>query len=257
MYGRRFMKSRIQENYFRQDIKRREYIMAVVQTAAVMGTLAYLYYESVWALVVFAPLGFWYLRKWEEECLQKKKQEFQVQFQEAIQSISASLNVGYSVENAMREAKKDLDLLYAEDTVIQREFNYMLRQIHLHIPMEQIIEEWAQRAGQEDVRNFAGVFATAKKSGGDMMEIIRNAIYQIRDKLEVQREIETLLAARKYEFKVMSVIPFGIIAYMKLSFPEFMGILYGNPLGIGVMTVCLGVYAGAYWLGQKIVDIEV
>lgn len=197
------------------------------------------------------------MKRWEQDCIEKKKQEFRRQFQEAVRSMAASLNVGYSLENAMKETKKDLDILYDGKTMIQREFDYMLRQIYIQIPMEQILNEWAKRAGQEDVRNFVNVFVTARRNGGDMIAVIQNSITQIRDKMEVQQEIETLLAARKYEFKVMSVIPFAIIAYMKLSFPEFMEVLYGNALGIGVMSICLTVYAGAYCLGEKIVNIEV
>ena len=187
----------------------------------------------------------------------KKQREFQDEFREAIQSVSASMRVGYSVENAMKEAKRDLSLLYKEDSAIQREFTHMVRQIYLQVPMEQIMEEWSERVGQEDVRNFVNVFVMAKRSGGNMLGIIKSTTDQIREKLEVRAEIETMLAARKYESKVMSAIPFGMIAYMKISFPEFMGALYGNMLGIGVMSVCLGIYFGAYMLGEKIVNIEV
>ncbi len=222
-----------------------------------MAVLAYLFYESVIAFFVLIPLGVWYFLRWEAECIRKKQREFQEQFKEAVQAVAVSLRVGYSVENAVKEAKKDLSLLYKEDTAIQREFTVMVRQIYLQVPMEQIMEEWAERMRQEDVRNFVNVFVMAKKSGGNILEIIRSSTEQIREKLEVWEEIQTMLTARKYEFKVMSVIPFGMIAYMKASFPEFMGILYGNVLGIGVMSICLAVYSGAYLLGERIVNIEV
>ncbi|MDO4313046.1 MAG: type II secretion system F family protein [Eubacteriales bacterium] len=219
--------------------------------------IAYLFYESVIAFLLLTPVGVWRFLCWEEECIRKKQREFQEQFREAIQSISASMRAGYSVENAMKETKKDLSVLYNENIAIQRELTHMVRQIYLQIPMEQIMEEWADRVCQEDVRNFVNVFVMAKKSGGNMIGIIKSSTDQVRDKLEVRAEIETMLAARKYEFKVMSAIPFGMIGYMKISFPEFMDILYGNPLGIGVMSVCLAVYFGAYVLGERIVNIEV
>lgn len=222
-----------------------------------MAVIAYLFYESVIAFLLLTPVGVWHFLCWEEECIRRKQREFQEQFREAIQSISASMRAGYSVENAMKETKKDLSVLYNENIAIQRELTHMVRQIYLQIPMEQIMEEWADRVCQEDVRNFVNVFVMAKKSGGNMIGIIKSSADQIRDKLEVRAEIETMLAARKYEFKVMSAIPFGMIGYMKVSFPEFMGILYGNPLGIGVMSVCLSVYFGAYVLGERIVNIEV
>lgn len=222
-----------------------------------MAVLSYLFYESVMAFLALVPFGVWFFLRWESECIKKKQREFQEQFKEAIQSIASSLRVGYSVENAIKETKKDLSILYKEDAAIQREFTYMVRQIYLQVPMEQVMEEWAERVRLEDVRNFVNVFVMARRSGGNILEILRRSAEQIREKLEVQGEIETMLAARKYEFKVMSMIPFGMIAYMKVSFPEFMGILYGNLLGIGVMSVCLAVYFGAYILGERIVNIEV
>lgn len=248
---------RTRQSYFRQDIRRSEYILAAARTMGLLAAVAYLFYESAIAFFALLPFGVWYFLRWEAECIGRKQREFQEQFREAVQSISASMRVGYSVENAVKETKRDLSLLYKEDAAIQREFTHMVRQIYLQVPMEQIMEEWAGRVGQEDVRNFVNVFVMAKKSGGNMLGIIKTTTEQIREKLEIRAEIETMLAARKYEFKVMSAIPFGMIAYMKFSFPEFMGILYGNLLGIGVMSICLGIYFGAYMLGEKIVNIEV
>ena len=90
-----------------------------------------------------------------------------------------------------------------------------------------------------------------------MLAIIKDTAAQIGDKIDVKREIETILAAKQYEFRVMSAVPYVIIGYMTLSFPEFMGTLYGNLAGTGVMTVCLLIYVGAYYLGLKIIRIEV
>ena len=221
-----------------------------------MLAIGFLFYQSLWGILGCLPIGVWFFKKLEKECEERKKNVFRTQFQEALQSILASLNVGYSLENAMKEAKKDLDVLYEKESMIQKEFNYMLRQLYLQIPMEQVLEEWAERVELDEVRSFVNVFSMAKRSGGNMLAIIRSSIAQIRDRMEVQREIETILTARKYEFRVMSVIPFGIIGYMRFSFPEFMGMLYGNALGVGVMSICLGIYVMAYYLGENIVNIE-
>lgn len=231
--------------------------MAAAGTVLLLAMISYLFYESVIAFLLLLPFGGWYFLRWEAERIRRKQWEFEEQFREAIQSLAASMRVGYSVENAMKETKRDLGILYKEDAAIQREFTHMVRQIYLQVPMEKIMEEWAERVQQEDVRNFVNVFVMAKKSGGNMLGIMKSSADQIRDKMEVRTEIETMLAARKYEFKIMSAIPFGMIAYMKVSFPEFMGVLYGNPIGIGVMSACLAIYFGAYMLGQKIVNIEV
>ncbi|MCI5524805.1 MAG: type II secretion system F family protein [Dorea sp.] len=227
------------------------------QTAALLALTAWLYYREIWAVVFLIPVGILYYRMKKKECVRKKQQVFLLEFKEMIQSLAAGLNTGYSVENAVRETQKELMMVYPKEAVISKELAVMTRKLRLSMSMEQVFDEFARRVDMEDVRNFSVVFTAAKKSGGDMIAIIRNTVDQISGKIEVKREIETLLAAKKYEYKVMSIIPYAIIAYMRLSFPEFMSYLYGNVLGIGVMSVCLGIYAGAYVLGAKMVDIEV
>lgn len=191
------------------------------------------------------------------ETCRKKESAFARQFKEAILTVSSALNTGYSVENAFRETKKELLLIYPEDARISKELQIVVRQLRLQVPVEQALEEFAGRVDLEDLRSFTAVFFAAKRSGGDMLAIIKDTAAQIGDKIDVKREIETILAAKQYEFRVMSAVPYVIIGYMTLSFPEFMGTLYGNLAGTGVMTVCLLIYVGAYYLGLKIIRIEV
>ena len=109
----------------------------------------------------------------------------------------------------------------------------------------------------EDIENFASVLYTAKRSGGDLGNVIQKVARMLGDKIDVKKEIEATLAAKKSEQMIMSLMPAGIILYLQLASPGFLDILYGNPFGICAMTVCLTVYGAAYWMGKRIVEIEV
>lgn len=255
--GKRIVNWNRSQSYWQQAISRKEQVKMLGETLFLLLLNAWLYYRSPVAAVVMTPVGVIYYRMQMKVLIKKKQQVFLLEFKEMIQSLAAGLNTGYSIENAMRETQKELQIIYPKEAVISKELAVMTRKLHIRMPMEQIFDEFARRVDMEDVRNFSVVFTAAKKSGGDMIAIIQNTVVQISGKIDVKREIDTLLAAKKYEFKIMSVIPYAIIAYMQLSFPEFMSYLYGNVIGIGVMTICLGIYAGAYVLGAKIVDIEV
>lgn len=217
----------------------------------------WLFYQSLYAVVLIVPFAVRNYKEQEQEKIEQKKREFLLQFQNMIQSMAAALGAGYSAENAMREAQKEMQVLYGNDARISKELVLMVRQMRIQIPMEQILEEFALRVDLEDVKNFATVFRTAKRSGGNMLEIIQNTVGQIGDKMEVKREIDTILASKSYEFKVMTVIPYAMIGYMLLSFPEFMSCLYGNVIGIGVMSVCFVLYEVAYTFGKKLIRIDV
>lgn len=219
--------------------------------------IAYLFYGNFLVAILLSPYLYFHMKEWEMKCIQKKRQEFQGQFKETMQSISVALNVGYSAENAVREALGDLKLIYHKEARILKELQYMIHQIEMNIPLEQVFQDFAKRSGDEDVHMFATVFALAKRSGGDMIEMIRNAVWQIGEKIEVKQEIETMMAAKKLEFRVMSLIPIAMICYISMAFPDFLEIMYGNLLGIVVMSVCLIVYVFAYEWGKRIVEIEV
>jgi len=217
----------------------------------------WLFYQRIWSFLIVCPFGLWILNNFAKEKEEQKKLEFLIQFKEMTECASAALNVGYSVENALKEAEKELKILYPEKSLIGTEMELIIRKIRLQIPTEMILEEFARRVELEDVRNFASVFTAAKRSGGDMIVIIQNTVMQIAEKIDVKREIDIILASKKYEFRIMCVIPYAMIMYMQLSFSSFMEVLYGNAIGIGVMTICLGIYMGAYVIGTRLIKIEI
>ena len=90
-----------------------------------------------------------------------------------------------------------------------------------------------------------------------MNAIIRRSAAVTGDKIEVKREMNTLLSSKKYEQKIMNLVPFLIVAYLQITSKGFFDVLYGNPVGIAIMTACLAVYLAAFLLSGKIVDIEV
>lgn len=251
------MKYKRKKSYWQQDITRKEYLLAMLQGILIICVVSYLFYGRFLYAILLSPYLFRYYKSWETQIIKKKKQLFQSQFKEAIQSLSSALNVGYSVENAMREVWKDLQLLYQKDEKILKEFQYMIRQLEMNIPVETILNDFSVRTNMDDVRLFVTVFSLAKRGGGDMIRIIRDAVGQIGEKIDVKREIETMMAAKKFEFQIMSLIPMGMICYLKISFPDFMEVLYGNLLGVIIMSICLVVYLAAYEIGKRMVEIEV
>ena len=97
----------------------------------------------------------------------------------------------------------------------------------------------------------------AKRSGGDFVQIIHGTVESIRDKIQVEEEILTMIAEKRLEQKVMNVIPLFLLLYLDLISPGYLDILYGNLFGIIVMTISLGGYGAAILLSERIAKIEV
>lgn len=104
---------------------------------------------------------------------------------------------------------------------------------------------------------FTDVFIVAKRSGGNYISIIQSTVYTISNKIEIKNEIDTFLSGKKYEQKIMSLVPPAIIAFVDFSSPGLLNSLYHNYIGISVMTGCLVLYLVALLISKKIMDIEI
>lgn len=216
-----------------------------------------MFYESWKMFFLLLPAFTFYMKDWLKTYSHKKELEFRNQFKDSIQTMSAALKAGYSVENALRETYSDLKSLYKKDSRILKEYEQMIYKLNINRTAEQVLEEFSDSVNQEDVQNFITVFTAAKKSGGDSIAIIYNSVKIISEKIETEKEIQTLLASKIMEFKIMCVIPFCIICYLKLTFGEFLSVLYGNITGMIIMSICLLFYMIAYQMGKRIIHIEV
>ncbi len=219
--------------------------------------IIYLFYHSFWVMIIFLPLLLPYMKQWEVQQVSKLQSTFELQFRDYLQALASALSAGYALENAMKEARKDLGQQYDSTTRIMQDTGKMERLLEMNMSVEQAWIEWTDETEIEVLHQFTTIFMVAKKSGGDSVAIIKKSIHNICERLEVEADIKLILAAKKYEFQIMSVVPIGILCYMKVSFAEFMSILYGNIAGRILMSLCLATYAGAYVWGKKMLEIEV
>ena len=123
--------------------------------------------------------------------------------------------------------------------------------------IEDAFDEFAKECGVEEIDIFAQILHYAKRSGGNLIEIIRSTTETISEKIDVKREIRTIISAKQFEQSIMNYVPMGIILYMRVSAPGMFEKVYGNVAGVIIMTGCLLVYFLARIIAEKIVDIKV
>lgn len=234
-----------------------EKLAAIVKGCLFIGFVSYLFYSSIISFFCMMPYLFFYMKKEQKHLCKRRQEQLRREFKEGIQALQAALDTGYSVENAFTESCKDLEMIYPDGSYITTEFRRIVHGIRMNKTPEQMLVDFAKRSGLEEVNSFAEIFVIARKSGGDLLLIIRSTAQTIREKIQVENEIETMMTGKKLEQKVMNVIPFGILAYVRLTSGDFLDVMYGNLLGIGIMSVCLLVYIAALKLADRIVDVEV
>ena len=174
-------------------------------------------------------------------------------FKDFLCSIHTSMAAGYSLENAVRAAAADMQKLYGPKDIISQEAAWMVRQMELQRPVEKLFADLGERSGDEDIRMFGEILLIAKRTGGNMENILNATRRNLCGRIDTREEIETVIASRKLEQNIMSIMPAGVLFYLKISFGDFLDSLYGNAAGAAVMTVCLLLYLAAFALGRRMI----
>ncbi len=215
---------------------------------------AVFFYRSVWALPPMTLVGWLYLRRCGHHRRRCRNRRLLVQFKECIQSVAASMRAGYAVENAFVESMADVRNMFGEDCDMEQELKQLRQGLSNNLTLETLLTDMGRRCGLEEMREFAEVFGIARRNGGSIPAMVDAASGSISRKLAVEEDMETLLSARKLEQRVMNVMPFLIVWYVEAGNPGYFDMLYGNPAGVALMTVCLGIYLAAYALSELIFD---
>ncbi|MCI8751702.1 MAG: type II secretion system F family protein [Lachnospiraceae bacterium] len=219
--------------------------------------LFFLFYKSfVLSFILALIYGIINIKTYEKRRIEEWRWQMDLEFREVMTGISSALNAGYSVENSFKEAKMDLLLLYGNNSVMVKELDIINSKLMLNQPLENVLMEFARRCEVEDINNFAEVFQTAKRTGGNLIDIARSSADKISNKIETSREIRTMVSGKRMEGRIMALMPLAIIIYFWISSPGFLDCLYA-PAGRPIMTVLLIIYVAAYKWSERIGDITV
>lgn len=236
----------------------KEWIWEILIGTSMVWGILYVFYRSFFISILGGiPLVWLYIRRKKYQKIQERRWKLNLEFKDGMQSVSAALQAGYAIENSFREAVKDMKMLYGQESLIVREFMYIIAQLEMNRTMEEILAEFGERSGVEDISQFAGDVLVAKRTGGNLVEVIRSTVDNISDKVEVKREIQTMITAKQLESRVMNIIPIGMIIYMWIGSPGFLDPMYTTAMGRMVMSLGLVIYGLAFYMGEKILDIPV
>ena len=232
-------------------------IQFFLESFILLSLISYCFYSSILPLISLPIVLKWYFRYRKKSCINKRIQQLSLQFKDLLISLQALLQAGYSFENAMREAYLDLGKLYRKNSDILVEVRYIINGIHMNHPIEEMIENFGQRSGIEEIREFSEVFSIAKRGGGNLPLIIQDSCQIITDRLDVKDEIQVIISAKVFESRIMMCVPLFMIAYIRFSSPGYLEILYGSAIGAILMSVCLLFYLLSIYLFNKITDIKI
>lgn len=244
-------------DYKEYKLSTKDWIIITLEFCAIVVVLGYVFYDSITAVILMIPLYFLFVKYEKEKRCIKLREELDGQFIKFLGAVAMALAAGLSVENAFRETVPDMERLYGEKSIIVRELKYINSQIAYGKRIDVALGDFASRTGSEQIADFALVFTVAMQSGTGFVKIIASCIKLMQTNMETREEILVLIRGKQYEQKIMSIIPLGIVLYLRLSSGSFIHVLYHNITGVVVMSMCLAAYIFSIIISERLCTIEV
>ena len=243
------------KNYSKYSLNFKEFIVCLLLNTTVIIAISIIFYDSLVPIIFLTPFSFLAIRlECNYLCLRRKK-ILVTQFKETLNSLAISLSIGYSLENALKEAYIEMSKLYGKSSLICTELTHILRQTSLGTSIEEAFSNFAMRSCEPNIINFSEVLSIAKRSSGNISQIVNEAALRIRDKIELDRELHSIISAKNYEKNIMCAMPPAIIIYIRFLSPGFLTPMYSTILGRIIMTFCLIFYVFTIWLSSRITNI--
>lgn len=237
--------------------KKERFQFSALLFCAVLGA-SYVFYASFAPMILY-PLA--YRRAEKAYCnylAGKRKNALLLQFRDLLYSLSASLATGRHMEEALEESEESLQDVYGKESDLLMEVKDMIRKMKETGDSElSVIEDFARRTALEDVEDFTEVFRACRETGGNLVAAVNKAATVIGEKINIEREIKTMVTQKKYEGRIITMMPVAIILFLQMMSPDYLAVMYTGVMGRLLMTLALAAIVIAYWMIERITDIEV
>ena len=235
-----------------------EKMFTIVVAAIALFAVGYVFYHSLILSALLALFAVKAPKIRTRQIIDKRKNQLSLRFKDMLYSLSSALSVGKSVETGIRDSLQDLQVIYPDpETDILVELGLILRGLGMNNTIEDMFGQFAERAHLEDIDNFVDIFVTCKRTGGDLIEVMRSTSNTIGDKIEVKQEIETMISGKKYEFNFLMILPVIMVLFLTLTSGDYMAPVFTTIVGRIAMTVAIAIFALAYVVGSKIMKINI
>lgn len=197
------------------------------------------------ALCAALPLSWLVMKR------KKRLAKFGRQMPEALDLLSRSLRAGHSLNAGFGLVASELEAPLAT------EFSRAFEEQNFGIPLDEAIEDMADRIPNMDLRFFATAIVLQRQTGGDLAEILDKISHLIRERLMILGQVQALTGEGRMSGAVLLALPPVLfIVMLKLNY-DYVLMLFTDQIGRYMLIAALVTQVIGALVIKKIITIKV
>lgn len=227
-----------------------EFLMLQI-LAALLGAALGALVQGLLFVVTFALVAALAPRAFLAYSIRRRRNALHEQLADVLMLLSSSLRAGYSFLQALDLVSKEVGEPGAQ------EFRRVVAEIRLGRPVEEALEDMAERVDSDDFRWAVMAVNVQREVGGNLAEVLDTVAETVRDRQTIRRQVRVLSAEARFSAWILTALPFVIVLYMARVNPDYMRTLITHRLGIVMIAIGSAlILIGFAWM-RRMVKIDV
>lgn len=225
----------IDYRYYKLNAKENlQYFVCAFSACFVLGML---FYNNVFiscGLLVFAPF---FRNSYANYKQDKRKRQILEDFKDALYSISASVAAGRQMPQALSDAARQAEML---GSTLAIELEHIVKVYEeAHGKIEDLLSDFGERSGIDEIKLFASSYRICKSSGGDLESTCLKSAYLLIERIDYQSEVSAVLSEKKLDTVLLLAMPPLILLFLNLTSYDYIALLYESLEGRVIMSISL------------------
>lgn len=196
-------------------------------------------------MMMMGPIGYMMFMR------ARRLAKFGKQLPHALELLSRSLRAGHSLNQGIGLVGSEMQ------EPLSVEFSRVFEEQNFGIPIEEALEDMAQRIPNMDLRFFATAVIMQRQTGGDLAEILDKIGHLIRERIQIKGQIQALTGEGRVSGAVLLAMPPGLFVLMYKMSPDYIIQLFTEPAGRIMLMGAIGFQIVGAIAIKKIITIKV
>jgi tight adherence protein B len=155
----------------------------------------------------------------------RRMNAFSQQLPDALELMASAIRSGNTFQSAMQ--------VLVEETLppLSKEFETVSESAKLGIPVEQALDELAERLPNPDLQFFVTAVSMQRTTGGDLAEILDKISWLVRERFYIQGQVQALTGEGRMSGLVLQALPVLLFIIVYALNPTYVMLLFTEPLG--------------------------
>ena len=202
------------------------YLIILIVAPLITGIIVYFLSQNAVFSVLIGAFGLFTPRGVVALIAYDNKKKFEERYAKSLRQLSASLEAGSSILNAVTEVSA---CPFLHDT-IRKKYAKLSSDLMMGVSVTDAFKSFAEGTNSQDAEDVALAIDVQNAVGGHEADVIRDISNNIYSRIMLRRETKSILTDTTIMVRVFDILPYTIIIGFTMLNKQFIEIYFSNPV---------------------------